>query len=99
MRDIVTELILKSSRVYLASIKDGSEWFCTCCKCRKAQARMLGMVSDRKIRIKHLRADTLERRRKIAIARGLIYEKGYAINSDKVQFFLREGSWVPTEVS
>jgi len=44
------------------------------------------------------RIDDESRRRKINIAREIIYEKNYAVNSEPVEALLKEQSLVPTSV-
>lgn len=59
----------------------------------------MGKVVDMKQRKTLARVDDETRRRKVELARGIIYKKNYAVNSDPVEAFLREQSLVPTVVS
>jgi hypothetical protein len=86
-------------RVLLASIRDGSEWLCPVCLCRKGQVFRLGMASDMKIRNKKYREASEHLRQRIQIARKIIYKDGYVVNSTVLDPFLKEGSYVTTDVS
>jgi len=59
----------------------------------------MGMPRDMKQRDTLARVDDEDRRRKVTIAREIIYEKNYAVNNDNVEALLREQSLVPTSVS
>jgi len=59
----------------------------------------MGMVRDMRRRIKKPRVDDEDRRRHIAAARRLIFEKGAAVDSERVKALLNEFSYVPTFVS
>ena len=57
------------------------------------------MVLDMKQRKMLARVDDEARKRKVDIAREIIYQKNYAVNSKAVEAFLKEQSLVPTSVS
>jgi len=52
-----------------------------------------------KERVTLARVDDEERRRKIGIARDIIYEKNYAVDNANVEALLKNQSLVPTSVS
>jgi hypothetical protein len=64
-----------------------------------ARFRNLGMKLDTKQRMSHARVDNDRQKQKIASARNIIYEKGYAVDSQTVDDILKDESWVPTFVS
>jgi hypothetical protein len=86
-------------RVLLASIRDKGICACPQCLIPLSRARNMGMLRDMKQRDTLARVDDEDRRRKVAIAREIIYEKNYAVNNDNVEALLREQSLVPTSVS
>lgn len=57
------------------------------------------MVLDRKQRTTKRRIDDNQRKQKVIRARGLIYEKNYAVDSKAVERILQDQSLVPTSVS
>jgi hypothetical protein len=59
----------------------------------------MGMPRDMKQRETLARVDDEARRRKIHIAREIIYEKQYAVDNGNVEALLQEQSLVPTSVS
>ncbi|KZT37964.1 hypothetical protein SISSUDRAFT_1129151 [Sistotremastrum suecicum HHB10207 ss-3] len=84
-------------KVLLATIRQ--DGFCCCprCEVEKDEIRLLGTTRDEEIRQEKRRIDTEQRRRLIRKARKLVYEKGYSVNSKKVEDLLRAASLVPTE--
>jgi hypothetical protein len=59
----------------------------------------MGMKRDMKQRETLARVDDKSRRRKVATARDIIYNKNYAINTNNVETLLMPQSLVPTTVS
>lgn len=59
----------------------------------------LGMPSDDRIRERQARFDDERRQRKIEIARDIIYNKGYAVNSTVLDPLFKSKSPTPVEVS
>lgn len=59
----------------------------------------MGQKRDRHNRIRLARNDDEARRKKISEARGLIYEKMYAVTADAVVARLADKSMVPSDVS
>jgi hypothetical protein len=59
----------------------------------------MGMVRDMRQRITLSRVDDDAKRRKVEIARDIIYKKNYAIDSPAVEAILKEESLVPSNVS
>ncbi len=86
-------------RVLLASIRD--KGFCLCPRCLIPRMRLqnLGMALDMKQRKTLARVDDETRRRKVDIAREIIYQKNDAVDSNAVEAFLKPQSLVPTSVS
>ena len=82
----------------LASIRDGGNSLCPSCICPKGKAPGLGTAADRRLRNRHARAPTEDLRRKIQIARKIIYVDGYAVNSKAVDEILKHGLYVATDV-
>lgn len=56
------------------------------------------MKTDRKHRQTKARVDGAARRDLVDSARNIIYNMARPVNSDKVEFFLKDQSYVPTEV-
>jgi hypothetical protein len=59
----------------------------------------MGMKRDMQQRKTLARVDDEGRRHKVEIARDIIYEKNYAVDSDAVNALLKDQSLVPTFVS
>jgi hypothetical protein len=59
----------------------------------------MGMRRDMTQRQTLARVDDEDRRRKIAIAREIIYDKNYAVDTENVEILLQPQSLVPTLVS
>ena len=70
---------------------------CPGCTVTKAKIRGVGTASDQRIREETKRKVDDELKTKVAEARKLIYEQGYAINSEKFENLLKATSLVPTE--
>src|SRR5215472_3340393 len=86
-------------RVLLATIRDLGRCPCPRCLIELSNVHHMGKKSDMKKREKSLRVDDDNRRRKIHLAREIIYNKNYAVDSEAVEKLLREQSLVPTIVS
>lgn len=71
---------------------------CPHCKIAKEDIPNLGTDSDAAVRVEQVRRDDADRRQKVVDARKLIYERGYVVNSKKVDDLLKPESLVPTEV-
>ncbi|TRM55172.1 hypothetical protein BD626DRAFT_607153, partial [Schizophyllum amplum] len=84
-------------KVLIATIRDLGSCPCPRCTISKAQIRGLGSEDDRKTRRESRRVDDALRREKISDARDIIYDDGYAVNSQAVEDLLFDESWVPTE--
>lgn len=59
----------------------------------------MGQARDIKWRIKHKRVDDASRRSRIRTARRLIFEKGAAVDGNRIKALLGDWSYVPTAVS
>jgi hypothetical protein len=59
----------------------------------------MGMRRDMAQRMSLARVDNLERRRRIKVAREIIYLKNYGTDSKAVEDLLRQDSLVPTAAS
>lgn len=73
---------------------------CPCPRCRmpKEEFRDLGTRSDMDRRKTLIREDDDNRKRKIGIAREIIYDKRYAVGNNNVEQLLKPDSLVPTLV-
>jgi hypothetical protein len=71
---------------------------CPCPRCLVLKSRipMIGSKTDSKQRISLARVDSAGRRKKIEIARKLMFEEGVNITSSKIDNILRPTSLVPT---
>lgn len=87
------------NRVLIAGIKFLGRCPCPRCLVEKSDLPKMGMVRDMRCRIKKTRVDDDDRRRHIAAARRLIFEKGAAVNSERVKALLDQFSYAPTFVS
>jgi hypothetical protein len=58
----------------------------------------MGMKQDMKERKSLARVDDENRRRKVELAREIIYDKNYAVDNESVQMLLQEQSLTPTSV-
>lgn len=83
----------------LASIRN--QGHCPCPRCLIPVERIpnVGMTLDMKQRKTLAREDNAARKHKVDLAREIIYEKKYAVNSKAVDAFLKAQSLVPTLVS
>lgn len=83
-------------KVILASIRD--KGFCPCPRCLMPLARVqsMGMVRDMKERCTLARVDDEARRWSVQMARDIIYNKGFAVDTNAVEALLRPQSLVPT---
>jgi hypothetical protein len=59
----------------------------------------MGMARDMRQRVTLARVDDDAKRRKVEMARDIIYKKNYAINSAPVEAILKDESLVPSSVS
>ncbi|KAI5821824.1 hypothetical protein K523DRAFT_221291, partial [Schizophyllum commune Tattone D] len=84
-------------KVLIATIRDLGTCPCTRCTVPKTRIRDLGTDSDRNMRIDNRRVDDASRREKVYEARDIIYNEGYAVNSQAVEDLLFDESLVPTE--
>jgi hypothetical protein len=87
-------------RVILASTI-GSKGLCPCPRCLIPLVRFqnLGMIRDMKQRETLARIDDDIKRHKVDVARQIIYQKKYAVDSKHVKTLLKEQSLAPTAVS
>lgn len=86
-------------RIILASIRDRG--YCPCPRCLIPLERVqyMGMARDMRQRVTLARVDDDAKRRKVEIARDIIYKKNYAVDSAAVEAILKEESLVPASVS
>jgi len=92
-------VLIVCHRVLLASIRDKGHCPCPRCLIPLSRVPNMGMPQDMKERVTLARVDDEERRRKIGIARDIIYEKNYAVDNANVEALLKNQSLVPTSVS
>ena len=83
----------------LATIRDLGRCPCPRCLVQLSQVHNMGTIRDMKLRDTKARIDDDGRRRKVDIAREIIYKKNYAVDSEWVEVHLQEQSLVPTLVS
>jgi hypothetical protein len=83
----------------ISSIRDRG--YCPCPRCLIPLERVqnMGMARDMRQRITLARVDDDVRRRKVGVARDIIYGKNYAVDSAPVEAILKEESLVPSSVS
>jgi len=93
------KLVLIVARVILSSIRDLGHCPCPRCLIPLSHAYRMGMVQDMKERKTLACVDDEHRRRKIELARDIIYKQNYAVDNDNVEALLKEQSLVPTSVS
>lgn len=97
-RPFFLPLQLTAARILLASIRNRGNCLCPRCLVPMSRLQNLGMKLDMKQRASLARIDDDARRRKVQIARRIIYEQNYAVNSEGVEKVLKEESLVPTLV-
>lgn len=85
-------------RVLISTIRDMGGCPCPRCLIPKHLIPGLGTESDVKWRTESTRKDDAPRREKVEAARELIYNRGYVVNSSRVDELLKAESYVPTEV-
>lgn len=59
----------------------------------------MGQKRDLRFRETHARRDDENRKRKVELARGLMFKHGFVVNAKRVESFLQPTSLVPTLVS
>jgi len=74
---------------------------CPCPRCLllKSKISLIGSKTDTKMRVMLVRKDSEARQQKVEKARHLIFEKGIAITSKKIEEMLQPQSLTPTRVS
>lgn len=87
-----------SGRVLLATIRSLARCPCPRCYVEKSKIEHLGTKADMNAR-KHERVDNHPRRSEVDRTRSWIYERGYGINSVRIDRVLGSKSYVPTRVS
>ncbi|ETW82716.1 hypothetical protein HETIRDRAFT_54372 [Heterobasidion irregulare TC 32-1] len=83
-------------KVLLAGIRSLAKCLCPRCMVEKTQVYKMGSKLDMRLRTKTARVDNAQRRHTVEIARKIIYEQGYGIESMAVDALLANKSWVPT---
>jgi hypothetical protein len=91
--------LLTKYRIILACIRKQGNCPCPRCLIPLKRVQNLGQVRDMKDRQSLARADDDSRRHQVDLARGLIYENGYVVNSVLVERILKNQSLTPTVVS
>ncbi|TFK61425.1 hypothetical protein BDN72DRAFT_904115 [Pluteus cervinus] len=84
-------------KVLIVTIKDFGTCACPRCKVPTEDFWKAGMASDMKARMDLVRLDDEERRQKVNSALQLVYEKGYVVDSKRVDKFLKAESLIPTK--
>ena len=93
------DIDIKHYRIILACIKFLGECPCPRCLVRKTDIPEMGTPRDLRKREKTSRVDNEHRRQKVERARAFIFEKGAAVNSNRVKGLLNSQSLTPTRVS
>jgi hypothetical protein len=90
--------VLINHRVIISCVRDRG--YCPCPRCGIPATRFqnLGMVLDMKQRSRLARVDDQSTRKKIELARSIIYEKNFAIDTNAVEELLKDESLTPTLV-
>ncbi|KAG5634352.1 hypothetical protein H0H81_002284 [Sphagnurus paluster] len=83
-------------KVLVVSIRDMGQYPSPRCKVNKDNIPNLGTIEDMETRRNHRRRDDEDRHSRVLKARELIYEKGYIVNSERVDELLKDESLVPT---
>jgi len=91
--------ILIEDRVIVATIHDLGCCPCPRCLVQLVNVHNMGKIQDMKQRETNFRIDDDDRRRKVDIARNIIYKKNYAVDHNAVETLLQEQSLVLTTVS
>jgi hypothetical protein len=86
-------------RILLASIRSKGACGCPRCLIPLSRTQNLGMTLDMKQRHTLARVDDENRKRKVELARDIIYNKNFAVNNKNVEVLLKPQSLVPTAVS
>ena len=84
-------------RILMACIKHLGLCPCPDCRLLKSKIHLLGSKSDISARERFLRTDSSDRRRRIELARRLIFQ-GVNVTSKRIEDILGSGSMVPTRV-
>jgi len=92
-------LVLMRRRVIIATIRNLGSCPCPRCLIQLSCVHNMGKAQDMKQRETLARVDDENRRRKVAMAREIIYQKNYAVGNDAVESLLQGQSLVPTTVS
>ncbi|KAJ3542068.1 hypothetical protein NMY22_g3642 [Coprinellus aureogranulatus] len=82
-------------KVSLAGIKNLGACPCTRCAVQLKHTHRLGMVSDRRNRVRLVRVDDDQRRDDVEKARAWIHESHYGLTNDRVENLLNDRSLVP----
>ena len=82
----------------IANIQNLGEYPCPCCLIPKSQIELVATSHDMLRRELLSRSDSKERKDKISLARNLIYQQNYAVDSAQVQRVLKNESLVPTTI-
>lgn len=85
-------------RILIAGIRNLGVCPCPQCLIPKSRVHNIGTATDMHQRKSLLRVDNSHRRDKIIVARRVIYEKQYQVNSKAVEWMLQTESWVPNVV-
>jgi len=94
-----TDFLTNLCRIIIASIRDLGSCPCPRCLIPFSLVPDMGTANDMKLRKSLARVDNEERRHKVQMARQLIYNKRYVVNSKVVEGILKKESLVPTTVS
>ena len=85
-------------RILIVSIRNLGRCPCPRCLIPLDHVANMGMRRDMAQRKTLARIDNVKRRNRVEMARKMIYEKGYVVDSRAVEVLLQEDSLVPTAV-
>jgi hypothetical protein len=89
---------LSYHRILLASIRNLARFPCPRCLIPKDRVHNMGKRRDIAQRETLVRVDDVDHRHRVTVARDLIYQKNYAVDSAAVKRILHKDSTVPTAV-
>ncbi|KIO21350.1 hypothetical protein M407DRAFT_29068 [Tulasnella calospora MUT 4182] len=81
----------------IATIRNLGNCPCPLCLVHRDDIHLLGTAQDQQTRSEHARTDDEDHRRRVGLARDIIYKQGYAPGNEHSEQFLKEDSSVATE--
>ncbi|KAG8945266.1 hypothetical protein FRC04_001106 [Tulasnella sp. 424] len=84
-------------KVLIATIRNLGNCPCPLCLVHRDNIHLLGTTQDQQTRSDQERIDDEDRRRRVTLARNIIYQQGYAPGNEHSENFLKKDSLVATE--